>query len=82
MSVASCPVCSYPLKTIAKGTTTVCAYCGTPLESIAQDVSIPTPVFVGVLCFFGGMLFGPSLIAGTSEGRGWLEEQTRKAIRK
>lgn len=79
-TISKCPVCGFPITAEYEGQSTVCAYCGTNL--IAENgVTIPTPVFVGILCFFGGMLIGPALIATTSEGRSWLERQARGAIR-
>ncbi len=70
-----CSECGYPIQAKAEGETTTCAYCDAPL--IAQGVTVPTPMFVGLLAFGLGVLLGPALIATTSEGRGWLEKQAR-----
>ena len=79
--IGSCPVCGYPVSIEYEGEATVCAYCGANL--IAQNgVTIPTPLFVGIVCFFAGMFLGPSLVATTTEGRTWLEKQAREVIRK
>lgn len=80
--IAKCPVCSYPIKAEYEGQTTVCAYCGEKLEAVAQAVTIPTPVFVGVIAFIAGMFLGPSIIASTTEGKRWLEQQARGVIGK
>lgn len=81
-TTVSCPTCGYPQAIPEyEGQTEVCAYCGTQLEAISQGVTIPTPVFVGVLSFFAGVLLGPALIATTAGGRGWLERQAREAVR-
>lgn len=77
-TLSKCPVCGYPLNAEYKGQTAVCAYCGSNL--IAQGVTIPTPLFVGVVCFGLGMLLGPALIASTAGGRDWLERQARAKI--
>lgn len=75
-TLTKCPVCSYPIQANVEGETTVCAYCGEKLEAISQ-VTIPTPLFVGVIAFGLGVLIGPALIATTAEGRSWLERQAR-----
>lgn len=78
-TIAKCPVCGYPIKAEYEGQSAVCEYCGANL--IAQDgVTIPTPLFVGVICFGLGMLLGPALIATTAGGRDWLEKQARAKI--
>ena len=76
LTLTKCPVCSYPIQANVEGETTVCAYCGEKLEAISQ-VTIPTPLFVGVIAFGLGVLLGPALIATTTEGRSWLEKQAR-----
>lgn len=74
-TLTKCPVCGYPIQASVEGEAAVCAYCGEQL--IAQGVTIPTPLFVGLIAFGLGVLLGPALIATTSEGRGWLEKQAR-----
>lgn len=81
-TISKCISCGYPIEAMYVGQRVSCPMCGSINEAVTQGVTIPTPAFVGILCFFGGMLIGPSLIAGTSGGRDWLEEQTRKAVRK
>lgn len=78
-TLTKCPVCSYPIQANVEGETQVCAYCGASL--IAQGITIPTPLFVGIITFGLGVLFGPALIATTAGGREWLEKQAREAIR-
>lgn len=78
-TLTKCPICGYPIQASVEGETTVCAYCGESL--IAQGITIPTPLFVGVVAFGLGVLLGPALIATTAEGRSWLEKQAREAIR-
>jgi len=56
--------------------------CATVNEAVSQGVTISTPVFVGIIAFFAGIILGPALIASTSEGRAWLEKQARGAIRR
>jgi len=80
--MGSCAVCGYPLTASHIGEVVNCPMCSSINEAITEGVTISTPVFVGILCFFGGMLLGPSLIATTSEGRTWLEKQAREAIRR
>jgi len=81
-TISSCPSCGYPLKIEYAGQTAVCAYCGEGIEVIAQNgVTIPTPLFVGLVAFAFGMLLGPAIIATTSGGQKWLEEQARARVR-
>jgi len=80
-TLTKCPVCSYPIQANVKGETAVCAYCGEQLEAVAQGVTIPTPLFVGLISFGLGMLLGPALVATTDEGRRWLEGQARRISR-
>lgn len=75
---AKCPVCGFPVAVQYEGQKTICAYCGQKLEAIANGVTIPTSVFVGILCFAAGMLFGPAVVASTEAGRAWLERQARR----
>ena len=82
-TISKCPICGYPVQAEYEGQSVVCAYCGEKLEAvITQGITIPTPLFIGVLAFLGGMLIGPAIIASTSEGRAWLEKQAREAIRR
>lgn len=74
-TLTKCSECAYPIQANVEGETTVCAYCGTHL--IAQGVTIPTKLFIGLITFGLGVLLGPALIATTSEGRSWLEKQAR-----
>lgn len=77
-TTTSCPVCGYPLTTpISEGENAVCAYCGTNLIS-QEGVTIPTPLFVGLIAFGLGMFLGPAIIASSTEGQRWLERQIRR----
>ena len=76
-TISRCGVCGYPITAEYEGQTVTCAMCGSVNEAISQGVVISTPVFVGVLAFLGGMLLGPTIIASTSGGKRWLEEQAR-----
>lgn len=78
-TLTKCSECGYPIQANFEGETTVCAYCGETL--IAQGITIPTSLFVGVITFGLGVLLGPALIATTAGGREWLEKQAREAIR-
>ena len=81
-TIGSCASCGYPLAAEHIGDQVTCPMCSAVNEAVSQGVTISTPVFVGILAFFAGMIFGPSLIATTSEGRTWLEKQAREAIRR
>lgn len=74
---APCPVCGFPVAVESEGQRTVCAYCGEKLESISQGITVPTPLFVGVIMFGLGILLGPSIIASTKSGQQWLERKAR-----
>jgi len=76
-TISKCGVCGYPLAAEFVGQKVSCPMCGTLNEAISQVV-IPTPVFVGVLAFIGGMFLGPALVASTTEGQRWLERQIRR----
>ena len=76
-TLTKCSECGYPIQANVEGETAVCAYCGESLQAIAQGVTIPTSLFVGLITFGLGVLLGPALIATTAEGRGWLEKQAR-----
>lgn len=76
-TLTKCSECGYPIQASVEGETTACAYCGEELQAITQGVTIPTPLFVGLLGFGLGMLLGPALVATTDEGRKWLEKQAR-----
>lgn len=75
VTLTKCPICGFPIEAEYEGQAAVCANCGEHL--IAQGVTIPTPVFVGLLAFAAGVFFGPALIATSTSGRRWLEEQAR-----
>src|SRR4030042_2206327 len=68
-----CAICHYPTPAPSYvGQLVKCVYCGSINEAIA-DVTIPTPVFVGFLCFGLGVLFGPALLATTAGGQSWMQ---------
>ena len=77
-----CPVCKYPIQApTSVGQQVKCAYCGTISEAILQEgVTIPTPVFVGIICFGLGVVLGPSLIASTQGGSEWLARKARERL--
>lgn len=82
MAIGSCPTCSYPVKAEHSGQTVTCPYCSTKLEAaIAQGVTIPTPLLVGIIAFALGVVLGPSVIASTEGGSRWLEKQARERIK-
>jgi len=74
---APCSICNYPIQAPThEGQTVKCAYCGSINEAITQ-VTIPTPVFVGFICFAAGVLLGPALLAATDTGSDYLARQVR-----
>lgn len=80
-TVSKCPTCGFPINADFEGQTKVCAYCGAKLEAVvSQGVTIPTPLFVGVVAFLIGVVVGPALIASTEGGSRWLAEQARARI--
>jgi len=73
-----CAVCHYPIQAPTyEGQQIKCPYCGSINEAIAQGITIPTPVFVGLLSFGLGVLLGPALLATTKGGSEWLAKQAR-----
>lgn len=81
-TISKCDVCGYPLAAEFEGQTATCPMCSAINEAISQGITIPTPLFIGIVAFLGGVLLGPALIASTSGGRDWLEKQAREAIRR
>jgi DNA-directed RNA polymerase subunit RPC12/RpoP len=78
-TIADCPSCGYPIGVSHEGQTVVCANCGSKVQAaISEGVTIPTPLFVGIVAFGFGVLLGPSLIATTSAGQKWLQGQASK----
>lgn len=77
-TLSKCPVCSYPIQAEYEGQPAVCAYCGENL--IAQGVTIPTPLFAGLIGFGIGLLIGPAIIATSAAGRDWLVKQARAKL--
>lgn len=81
-TLSKCPTCGYPITAEYEGQTAVCSYCGSNLIAQEGGVTIPTPLFVGLISFGLGVFLGPALIASTAGGREWLEKQAREAIRR
>lgn len=78
----SCPVCKFPIlikEDTYEGQQIKCPSCGSINEAIAQ-VTIPTPVFVGILCFGFGALLGPALWATTKGGAELLARKARERL--
>ena len=76
-SNSPCGICGYPIKEANHvGAQVKCPYCGSINEAITQ-VSIPTPVFVGFICFAAGVLLGPAILAATDTGSDYLARQIR-----
>lgn len=78
----SCTACGYPLQAPTEvGQQIKCPYCAAISEAIAQEgVTIPTPVFVGLICFGLGVVLGPSVIASTKGGSEWLARKARERL--
>jgi len=76
-SSSPCGICAYPIQAPAYlGQQVKCPYCGSINQAIT-DVSIPTPVFVGFICFAAGVLLGPAILAATDTGSDYLARQVR-----
>ena len=77
-----CPVCKFPIlikEDTYEGQQIKCPSCGSINEAIAQ-VTIPTPVFVGIVFFGLGVLLGPSVWATTQGGSEWLARKARERL--
>jgi len=82
-TIGSCGVCGYPLAAEVEGQQVTCPMCSSINEAIAQEgITIPGTLFWSLIAFGVGVILGPALIASTAEGRRWLEEQARGAIRR
>jgi len=81
-TVSRCDSCGYPLAAEFEGQTVTCPNCQTVNEAVSQGITIPTPLFVGLVSFGLGVLLGPALISSTAAGREWLEKQAKEAIRR
>ena len=76
-----CSNCSYPVQAPTYvGQQVKCSYCSSINEAITQ-VTIPTPVFVGVVCFAAGVLLGPAFWVSTKAGSEWLAKRARERIK-
>ena len=78
-TLSKCSGCGFPIQAEFEGQSSVCAYCGENL--IAEGVTIPTSLFVGLLTFGIGMFLGPAILASTSEGSQWLMKQAKSRIK-
>ena len=75
-----CAICRYPIKEADYvGQQVKCPYCGSINEAITQ-VTIPTPVFVGFICFAAGVFFGPAILAATDTGSDYMARHIRGRI--
>jgi phage FluMu protein Com len=76
-----CAVCGYPISAPTQGGQQVkCPWCSSINEAIAQ-VTIPTPLLVGILSFGAGVLLGPAFWAATKGGSEWLARVAREHIK-
>lgn len=84
LNSAPCRRCKFPIllqKDAHEGQQIKCPNCGTINEVvIAKGITIPTPVFVGILCFGAGVVLGPALIASTQSGAEWLAKKARERL--
>jgi DNA-directed RNA polymerase subunit RPC12/RpoP len=67
MTTVACKSCGFPIAVDAKmgeGDSITCPSCGTSgiLTKISNPVSVPDPLFFGMLGFGIGLIFGPALI--------------------
>lgn len=77
-----CAVCGFPIPEPSYiGQQVKCAYCGSINEAIAQGITLPTSLVVGLLCFGLGVVLGPGLLASTKSGSEWLAKQARERIK-
>ena len=75
-----CTVCGFPItEATISGETVKCPYCST-INTAITDVTIPTPVFAGVVAFAVGVFVGPALLAATQWGQDYLAKQVRKRM--
>jgi len=76
-----CAVCGFPIPEPSYvGQQVKCPYCGSINEAIKQGITIPTPVFAGLLGFVFGVVLGPSLLASTKSGSEWLAKKARERL--
>ena len=79
MDTTQCPICAYPLEAPTyEGQQLYCPYCKT--ISTAIGVEIPNAVFVGFVCFFAGVLFGPAVHQAIQGASDWMRRQARERI--
>ena len=72
-----CAICHYPIQEPTYvGQQVKCPYCGSINEAITQ-VTIPTPVFVGIIAFTVGVFVGPAILALSQAGQDYLARQIR-----
>lgn len=79
---APCAVCDFPIRIPTRvGENVKCPYCGSINEAIAQGITLPTSLVVGLLCFGAGVVLGPGLLASTKSGSEWLAKQARERLK-
>lgn len=81
-TMTKCPACGYPIMAHYEGETALCANCGQKVEMAVSNgiVTVPTPLFAGLIGFGLGMLFGPALLSSTRGGARWLDKQAKQRI--
>jgi hypothetical protein len=77
----ACPVCKYPIPAPSSiGEQVRCAYCGSISEAI-KDITIPSTVVVGFICFSLGAVLGPAFWSAVKGGATALERVARERIK-
>jgi hypothetical protein len=75
-----CPVCKYPIPApMQYGQMVKCPYCNAISRAVTQ-ITVPTPLFVGILSFIAGVILGPAVIASTQSGAEWLAKKARERL--
>lgn len=74
---SDCSSCGYPLGLEYEGQVEECPHCSSINQAISEGVTIPTPLFIGIIAFVAGMFLGPAIISSTAEGQKWVERQAR-----
>lgn len=81
-TLSRCPACGFPINAEYEGQTAVCAYCGEPLEAIAQGVTIPTWLFASSIGLALGIILGPTILASTESGARYLARRAKEKLEK
>jgi len=79
MASGDCVSCGFPINVSRIGEELACPDCHTVNKAVSA-VTVPTPLFVGVLGFALGVILGPAVLSSTKGGAEFLERKARERL--